>query len=274
MITDTATLRLLLVDDEAPARTRLRAVLSDIVADLPHQVVAEADNAETALTLCAQHQPDVILLDIHMPDINGLELARHLRPPGAENLRPWVVFVTAYDEYAVQAFEVNAIDYLLKPVRANRLLEALRRVQQLQRQQLSEAAESAQNLNALAPVRQHLSIHERGRVFLVPVKDILYFKAELKYITVRTIEREFITEESLVTLEQEFNQNFVRIHRNALIAKQAIVGFERVATEIDSDEESRSTEPHWEVVLKGITEHLPVSRRQWPTVKALLKTNK
>lgn len=262
-------LRIMLVDDEAPARDRLRTVLGDLATEFPHQIVAEADGAETALALCAQYQPDLVLLDIHMPDINGLELARHLRPEDATALRPWVVFITAYDEYAVQAFEVNAIDYLLKPVRANRLLEALRRVQQL-----TATAGATQNLTALVPARQHLNIHERGRVFLVPIKDILYFKAELKYITVRTVEREFLTEESLVGLEQEFNQQFVRIHRNALIAKQAIVGFERVMADlgVDQEEESRTSEPHWEVVLRGIPEHLPVSRRQWPTVKALLKT--
>ncbi|TAK90023.1 MAG: response regulator transcription factor [Burkholderiaceae bacterium] len=260
-------LKILIVDDEEPARARLRTLLSDIAGDLPHRLVGQAEGAEAALALCAQHQPDVVLLDIQMPGVSGLELARHLRPAEQAQSRPWVIFVTAYDEYAVKAFDVHALDYLLKPVRASRLLEALQHVLRVHDSQ----AGAAQDLNALAPVRQHLSIHERGRVFLVPVRDVIYFKAEMKYITVRTAEREYISEESLVALEQEFAEQFVRIHRNALIAKQAIAGFERVATGIDQEEDNRSTDPHWEVVLKGIPEHLPVSRRQWSTVKALLK---
>lgn len=264
-------LRLLIVDDEQPARVRMRVLLGDLIQQLPHQIIGEAENAEAALALCTEYQPDVVLLDINMPGINGLELARHLRPTHSVDLRPWIIFVTAYDEYAVPAFEVNAIDYLLKPVRANRLLEALQRVQQIQQHQEKDNSNATQNLSALTPVRQHISIHERGRVLLVPVAEILYFKAELKYITVRTATREYLTEESLVTFEHEFSQQFVRIHRNALIAKDAIAGFERVSGEVTNDEETRSTEPYWEVILKGIGERLPISRRQWPLVKGLVK---
>jgi len=141
--------------------------------------------------------------------------------------QPLVVFVTAHDEFAVEAFELNAVDYLLKPVRAQRLLAALRRALTIR------PAEHWQAIDQLARAtltrRRHLSVHERGRVILVPVEQVIYLKAELKYITVRTVEREYLIEESLTALEEEFGERFVRIHRNALVARDSIGGFERVA---------------------------------------------
>jgi two-component system response regulator AlgR len=200
---------------------------------------------------------DVALVDIRMPRMDGIELAQHL---GRLAQPPAVVFATAYDEYAVKAFEVNAVDYLLKPVRAERLAAALRKAR--------PASLPAAVLRALAPQgRQQLRCSERGRVLLVPVADVLYFKAEQKYVNARTAAREYLLEESLAHLESEFAARFVRIHRNCLVARDAVAGCERAAGD---GEDADAAEPHWALVLKGAAERLPVSRRQWAQVRALL----
>ena len=247
-------LRLILVDDEAPARTRLRDLLGDIAAEVPSVVVAEAADGRAALELAQAGSLDVALIDIRMPGMDGVELARHLaRLPAA----PAVIFVTAFDQYAVQAFELAALDYLVKPVRASRLADALKKARR--------RADDAERLERSAlSVRQNLSCLERGRILLVPVAEILYLKAEQKYVTARTAEREYLLEESLVHLEAEFSQRFLRIHRNCLVARGAVTGVERAADEGDA-------EAHWQVIIEGAAERLPVSRRQWPQVKALLK---
>ena len=247
------TLRILIVDDEAPARSRLRDLLSDIAAELPTEVVGEAQDGLAALEALQQVAADVALVDIRMPRLDGIGLAQQLaaRPGG-----PAVIFTTAYDQYAVRAFEVNAIDYLLKPVRAQRLLEALRK--------LPAGAADAAALRRLAPEgRRYLTSSERSRVLLVPVADILYLKAELKYVTVHCRSREYLVEESLTALEQEFAERFVRVHRSCLVAREAIAGCER---ETASDGDS-----HWVILLQGVDQRLPVSRRQWPQLKALLR---
>lgn len=247
-------LRLLLVDDEAPARARLRDLLGDIAAELPSIVVAEAADGMAALERAQVGDLDVALIDIRMPGMDGVELARHLtRLP----TRPAVIFVTAFDQYAVQAFELAALDYLVKPVRAARLVDALRKA----RRRADDAVRLEKS--ALA-TRQNLSCLERGRILLVPLAEILYLKAELKYVTARTAEREYLLEESLVHLETEFDERFLRIHRNCLVARDAVGGVERAADEGDA-------EARWQVILDGAAERLPVSRRQWPQVKALLK---
>jgi two-component system response regulator AlgR len=168
---------------------------------------------------------------------------------------PSVIFVTAYQEHAVKAFELNAIDYLMKPIRASRLAEALSKARAI-------APLRADLLRGLSDApRQHLSVTEGGRVYLVPITDILYFKAELKYVTIRTAQREYLAEESLTRLEQEYHRRFVRIHRNCLVAREAIVGFERLSgTEIDA---------HWIVLLRGLADKLPISRRQQHIVREL-----
>ena len=242
-------LRLLLVDDEAPARARLRDLLSDIAAGMP-TTVAEASDGATALEQVQTHGFDVALVDIRMPGMDGIEFARHLtrlaQPPA-------VIFVTAYDQYAVKAFELAALDYLVKPVRAARLAAALAKA--------CRHPDEAQRLekSALA-TRRNLSCIERGRILLISVADILYFKAEQKYVSARTLSREYLLEESLVQLETEFAERFVRIHRNCLAAVDAVCGVERAGPEGE-----------WQIILSGITERLPVSRRQWPLIKALLK---
>lgn len=247
-------LRLFLVDDEAPARTRLRNLLSDIAEEVPTTIVAEAHDGHSALALIQAHPCDIALVDIRMPGMDGVEFARHLaRWPAA----PAVIFVTAYDQYAVSAFELAVLDYLVKPVRAARLAVAL--------QKAKRHPDEVERLekSALA-TRQHLSCFERGRVLLVPVTDILYLKAEQKYVIARTAEREYLLEESLVKLEAEFAERFLRVHRNCLIAPGAVIGMQRASAEGEKDD-------FWQVMLSGINEHIPVSRRQWPLIKNLLK---
>lgn len=246
-------LRVVLVDDEAPARSRLKQLIADCAPLAPATVVGEAGNGKEALELLASVSADLLLVDVRMPQMSGIEFARHalaLQPP------PAIIFVTAYDEYAIKAFELRALDYLLKPVRRARLLAALTRARDL-------AAPSGEALRGVedAP-RRHLAVPERGRISLVPVADILYLKAELKYVTIRTAEREYLLEESLTHLEQEFAEAFVRIHRNCLAAKSRIRGFEKA--------EVQDGEQGWAVLLEGCEEKLTVSRRQWPLVKGLV----
>lgn len=259
--------RILLVDDEAPARSRIRMLLADIGQECPHELVGEAGNAQQALDALASGRPDVVLLDVQMPGVNGIELAAHIaRLPDA----PAIVFVTAYDEYALKAFEVHAIDYLLKPVRAHRLAEAVQRAAAVR---AAVAGKLAHAIAGLQPERRHFSVQERGRVVLVPVAEVLYCKAELKYVTLRTGAQEFLVEESLASIEDEFGARFLRIHRNALVAREAIAGVERSAQTADGDEGERGdkAQESWQVVLRGIDERLPISRRQWSAVRALLR---
>lgn len=248
------TLNVMIVDDEAPARARLRDLLSDVADEVPNAVVTEAANGLLALDSIAEHPVDVVLVDIRMPKMDGIELARHLaqleHPPA-------VIFVTAFDGYAVQAFELNAIDYLVKPVRAQRLAAALKKVRQsrpVPPQVLAQLQQGA---------RTHLSCHERGRLLLIPLQEILYLKADLKYVTARTASREYLLDESLTHLEVEFSERFIRLHRSALVAKEAIAGFEKCLDE--------NAETQWQAMLRGIPERLPVSRRQWPLVKSYAK---
>jgi len=241
--------RVLIADDEAPARSRLRDLLDDCRADFPLTIVDEARNGREVLDIVNRESVDIALLDIRMPEMDGMEAARHLagmaHPPG-------IIFTTAFDAYAIKAFEVNAIDYLLKPIRGERLLAALRKVR-------ASAPVTRGALDAAAnKPRRHLSVHERGKIHLVPVADILYLRAELKYVTVRTAAREFLVEESLTRLEEEFGDLFVRIHRNCLVARAAIAGFEKNAVESDSG---------WAVVIKATGERLAVSRRQQNVVR-------
>ena len=245
-------LRVMLVDDEAPARARLKELIVDCAPQVPAKVVGEAGNGREALQLLETVAADLLLVDIRMPQMSGIELARHVLTLESP---PAIIFVTAYDEYAIKAFELRALDYLLKPVRRTRLLAALTRA----RETGAPAREALRGLDATP--RRHLAVPQRGRITLVPVADILYLKAELKYVTIRTAEHEYLLEESLTHLEQEFAEEFVRIHRNCLAAKSRIRGFEKA--------EVQDGEQGWLVLLDGCAEKLAVSRRQWPLVKEL-----
>ena len=237
-------LRVFIVDDEPPARSRMRELLSDIAGEVPTQVIGEAKNGLEALDQLPASGAAVVFLDIQMPGMSGLEVARHLALLPAA---PAIVFVTAHDQHALEAFELNALDYLMKPVRTGRLIAAL-----------NKAA------GGRAPDRERLGeAAERNRIVLVAMAEIVYLKAEQKYVTIRTRAREHLVEESLVSLEREFAQLFVRVHRNCLVARSAIRGFERIAA-------AEGDESHWQVVLDGVEERLPVSRRQWPLVRGMV----
>lgn len=246
-----APLRVLIVDDEAPARARLRDLIADCGAEMALEVVGEAGTAREALDVLARAPADVILLDIRMPEMDGIEFAQHLQKLDSP---PAIVFTTAYDAYAIRAFEVHAIDYLLKPIRTGRLKEALERA----RSALRPAAAALHEIRKGAPA--FLSAQERGRIYLIPVEDVIYLKAELKYVTVRTAGREYLIEEALARLEQDHGDRFVRVHRNCLIARAAVRGFERGTGE---------AEGQWVALLEGCDEKIPVSRRQQHIVREL-----
>lgn len=240
------TLKILIADDEAPARNRMRDLLDDLEGVL---VVAEANNGKEAIDLALETKPDVMLLDIRMPLMDGIEAAQH-----AQKLepKPHIIFTTAFDAYAIKAFDLNAIDYLLKPIRLERLQTAINKAHSLKPLPLEA-------LKPLQKMRSHLSIHERGRVLLVPIDTIIYLRAELKYITVRTAEREYLIEESLTHLETEFGARFLRLHRNCLVAQNFIAGYEKRLNE--------ANEAQWVALLKGIPETIAISRRQQHLVR-------
>jgi len=253
---DTLTLPLtvFVVDDEPLARRRLKELLDDCRAQIELEVTGEAGNGQEALDKLSETPAEVVLLDIRMPQMDGLELAQHLNKLEHP---PVIIFTTAYDAYAIQAFERRAIDYLLKPIRLGRLFEALTRA----RDAVPIRTELLQEL--MPEARSHLSVHERGRIILVPIEEVIYLRAEMKYVTVRTAQREYLIEEALTALEKEYAARFVRIHRSCLVAKAAVAGFEKGGEEGESG---------WLLKLHGLDERLPVSRRQWSGVKALGNT--
>ncbi|MGD2139173.1 MAG: LytTR family DNA-binding domain-containing protein [Burkholderiales bacterium] len=247
-------LRIAITDDEAPARNRIKSLLEDVAEMMPIELVGEAENGVRLLELLAKRPADVVLLDIRMPEMDGLETARHLQKLDEP---PHVLFTTAYDDYAISAFELHAIDYLVKPIRLRRLHDALARARSITRISLDVLNDAATD------ARTHLSVHERGKIQLVPVSEILYLRAELKYVTIRTTERELLLEESLSRLEEEFQDRFVRIHRNCLVAKDYIQSFEK--------ESEDGADGRWVIRVRGLDEALPVSRRQQPVIRQLGK---
>ena len=238
-------LRLLIVDDEALARLRLRSLVGSL-PEADAEVVAEAGDAESALALLRTTPVDGVLLDIRMPGSDGLRLAAALR---ALDKPPAVIFVTAHAEHALQAFELEAVDYLTKPVRRERLLAALQRLAQRR----GPAPETA-------PEGPVLVINDRGRVLRLPHAEVLYLKAEQKYVTLRTADRAYVLDESLTELEQRLGRAFIRVHRNALVARRAI----RELQLHDADADG------WAVRVAPLDEWLSVSRRQVAQVRAAL----
>jgi two-component system, LytTR family, response regulator AlgR len=240
------TLKVLIVDDEAPARARLKSLLAEI-GDVA--VAGEAGSGTEALALIEEVAPDVVLLDVRMPGMDGLEAARHLNlleePPA-------IIFTTAFDEYAVQAFAAEAVGYLLKPVRKEQLAAALTRAGRLTRAQL-------QQLAAGDARRTHIAARRREGLKLIPLEDVRYFLADQKYTTVGHSGGEDLIEDSLRLLEDEFAQSFVRIHRNALAAVRHI---ERI---------ERSAEGQYLVYLRGCAAPLQVSRRMASELKERLR---
>lgn len=243
-------IKVLVVDDESLARQRLCSLLADCTEPAA-TVVGEAANAVQAVAFLQHHEVDAVLLDIHMPGMDGLALAKTLQTlprPVA------VVFVTAYAEHALEAFELDALDYLTKPVRLERLQSALQKIECLTHINKGPEADLSQDF---------LVIQERGRTERVPLAQVLYLKAELKYITVRTASRSYILEGSLSELENRHASRFLRIHRNALVARRAVRALEKH----HDPEEGEG----WAVRLDGIDEVLFVSRRQLAAVRALVR---
>ncbi len=244
-------MKVLIVDDEAPARERLAQLVEDIGG---YQVVAGARNGEEAVRLSREHGPEVVLMDIRMPGKDGLDAAREL---AFQEQPPAIIFVTAYGEHALEAFQASGVDYLLKPVRRERLEQALVRACSLNRAQL-EALEDRQERHSESG-RRHILCRRRGALELIPVADILYFQAEHKYVTVCHAEGEDLIEESLRQLEDEFAERFVRIHRNALVARDRLLGLEK-------DLDGRRF-----LLLRGVSQRLEISRRHVAEVRRLLR---
>jgi len=247
-------MNILIVDDEALARSRLRTLVGDCT-DTGRHALAEAATAAEAMALLAPNGGrafDVVLLDIHMPGQDGLCLAQTLQ---ALNHPPAVVFVTAHADHAVSAFELDAVDYLTKPVRLERLQQALAKAQRA----LRPAGASAPLPPPARPAGETLVIQDRGRTERVPLAEVLYLKAEQKYVTVRTAARSYILDGSLSDLEARYPGQFLRIHRNALVARRAVRALEK---HYDPEEGEG-----WAVRLHGLAELLAVSRRQVAAVR-------
>jgi two-component system, LytTR family, response regulator AlgR len=231
-------LKVLIVDDEPPARERLRSLLGEIGGI---EVIGEAVSGQEVLRHIDELAPDVVLLDVQMPGMDGLEAARHLNlleePPA-------IIFTTAYDQYAVEAFEAHAVGYLLKPVRKEQLAASLLRAGRLTKVQLQKLAATGNRGR-----RSHIAARRREGLKLIPIEEVQYFLADQKYTTVRHLNGEDLIEDSLRLLESEFGAAFVRIHRNALVAVKHL---ERI---------ERNVEGQYFVHLRGCTAPLPVSRR-------------
>ena len=231
-------LRVLIVDDEPPARERLKSLLVEIPDT---EVVGEAVNGQQALTQTHELAPDVVLLDVRMPGMDGIEVARHLNALAEP---PAVIFTTAFDEYAVNAFEAHAVGYLLKPIRKEKLAAALERAGRLTKPQLQKIAAASNERK-----RSHIAARRREGLRLIPIEEVQYFLAEQKYTTVRHVNGEDLIEDSLRALEEEFETAFVRIHRNALVSVRYL---ERI---------ERGTDGQYFVRLRGCEAPLQVSRR-------------
>ncbi len=231
-------LKIVIADDEPLARERLRSLLA---AHAGVEIVAEAGDGHETLRACAAHDPELVLLDIAMPGIDGLEAARHL---SAFEPRPAVVFCTAYDQHALSAFDAAAVDYLVKPVRAERLAAALERARTFTAGRARDAGEGAPGRQ-----RTHLCARLRGSLRLIPIEDVHYLQAEEKYVVVHHARGEDLIEESLKSLEDEFGERFVRIHRNCLVARHELV------------ELKRDPNGHVHAILRHGDKPLEVSRR-------------
>ncbi len=242
-------MKVLIVDDEKLARDRLRQLVSGLV---PEPELFEAANGREALFAVNASRPDVVLMDIRMPVMDGLESAMHL---SHMDNPPSVIFTTAYDQHAVAAFEVNAVDYLLKPIRRDRLELALGKVSPVSTRQMRQLKEDQ---DANTP-RSHISVQLRGQITVIPVSEIAYFMADNKYVRVCTPSERHYIEDSLVSLEQEFEQKFLRIHRNAIVSIDHIRGMEKQPS------------GRWHVRLRDISDTLEVSRRHTAAVRSWIK---
>lgn len=242
-------MKILIVDDERPARERLKDLLEAID---PAQQILEAENGLAALAVVEKEAPEIILLDIRMPVMDGLETAYHLATLGHP---PAVIFTTAYQDHAIQAFELQAVDYLMKPIRRERLQTALQRSRMITRATVTSLMEQGDT----AAARSHLSSSSYGKIELIPITEIRYLKAEQKYVTVGWSGRESLINESLKSLEQEYPDRFLRIHRNTLIAPEFIQSIRKEKNGV------------FHLYLKDIETGFPISRRHLHDVRHTLK---
>ncbi|GJM05897.1 MAG: DNA-binding response regulator [marine bacterium B5-7] len=242
-------MKILIVDDEALARERLH----DLVIELyPETITIEAINGIDALDKISEHSPEIILLDIRMPGMDGLELANHLLHLESP---PAIVFTTAYQDHTLSAFDANAVDYLLKPIRKERLKLAIERAAIISQSKLA----LLNNNEGKPSVRTHLSAMLQGNIQLIAIENIYFLKAEQKYVTAAWPGGEILIDEPLVTLETEFSKHFIRVHRNALVA-------------INHIEELRKTAEGQHVIkLSDMPVELSVSRRHFSDVKKIIK---
>jgi len=240
--------KILIVDDEKPARDRLARMVGELKQ---HQLVGEAVNGLEALGMAQSLEPDIVLLDIRMPGMDGIEAARHIAKLDEP---PAVVFTTAFSDHALEAFETHAVDYLLKPVKQDRLQAAMDAAVRPTR---AQATRSDDVLSGLEP-RQHICARVRGSLVLVPIENIYYFHAEQKYVTVRHAEGEVLIEDALKSLETEFGDRFHRIHRNALVSLAKIAGMQ-------------SENDGHQVTFRDIDDTLEISRRHLPGVRKIIK---
>ena len=243
------TIRVLIADDEAPARSRMRRLLDELNE---YEVIGEAANGSEALQICMAESPDIILLDIRMPDMDGIETARHLA--GLDH-SPAIIFTTAFDHYAIEAFDAHAIGYLLKPVRLEKLERTLGFAARLAPPQIEALIHDSEQ----SAVRGNICARRGADLHLIPIEDILYFQADQKYITVRHVHGEDLIDEPLKELAREFADRFIRIHRNALIS---LAWLERMG---------KTPDGQYEVWLRDCPQPLLVSRRHVAAVKASIK---
>ena len=242
-------MRVMIVDDEKPAQDRLSSMLN---AKNGYHVCAAAANGLEAIRYGEEHKPDVALMDIRMPGMDGLEAARHLSDMDEP---PAVIFTTAFGEHALEAFETQAVAYLLKPIREEKLLSALDKASKLNKAQLAQLSAGEENS------RTHICARVRGNLELIPITEIVYFQADQKYVTVRHMQGEVLIEEPLKSLEDEFAKDYIRVHRNALVSKTRMAGL------------NKTPEGRFQLVLKGMDDKLEISRRHVAEVRRFLKGN-
>lgn len=243
-------IRIIIVDDEPLARSRLRRMLTECMAQVPNVVLAEFASGQALMGSEVLRSADLVLLDIEMPGLSGIECANALSRAGASP-SPSVVFTTSHAQFAVQAFDIAATDYLLKPVRLARLLEALQKVE-------SRLPQNSDSFAVQGESAATITVSDLGRVLKIALEDILFFRAEQKFVTARTREHAYVLGDSLLDLERRFGERLVRIHRSCLVTRQNLIGFE--CRQVAGDR-------RWYAVLKDWDEHLPVSRRQMSVVK-------
>lgn len=241
-------MNVLIVDDEQLARQRLRKMLS---ANNGYKIIGEAETGEDALHKTQMTQPDVVLMDIRMPGMDGIEAAKYIN---RMDKPPAIIFTTAFSDHALTAFETHAIDYLLKPIKQNRLEAALNAAKRMNKAQLNQL-----QVDESSRARNKICVKSRGSLELIPIEDVIYFKADQKYVTLRTAEQEYLIEEPLKTLEEEFSHQFIRVHRNAIVAQQMINGL------------TKNNEGHVCIAFNDIEDLLDVSRRHLSSIRKKLR---